>query len=118
MSKVVLFDVDGTIGHTLHGNILPRPGIHAWLESLRLLGYDIHLWSARGAVHAHDIAQQLGLPHIAATHEKPADDCGIHALFTALGEICLIVDDDEAWLDRFPRMPRMRVTPLTVPEHG
>ena len=76
--RIVVFDMDQTV---TDGSSPPlcvaRPGIRDWMASLKLLGFDIRVWTRSSLDHAVEIVTALGLDDLVTScHEKPRWDEG------------------------------------------
>jgi hypothetical protein len=90
VNPFILFDVDGVL---LDYDGEPMPGMQRVLNILRLLGYDIKVWSAGGAEHAQDAASQFGLD--AECYTKPTYPIQVLDAIALLGGApALQLDDD------------------------
>jgi len=93
MPPYVLLDVDG-VCVDYYGR--PMPGIERLVEVLRLLGFEIVLWSGGGAVYARKVAAALGfLTDVKRCYDKPDYPIQFDAALALLGRPpALQVDDD------------------------
>lgn len=99
----VLFDVDGCL-LDYRGNIIP--GIQRLLDTLRLLGFEIRIWSAGGKEYARETAERLGLAGVAECYRKPSYPPTLEDALALLGSApALQVDDDPT--ERIPGWPFM-----------
>lgn len=70
---IVVFDVDGTIADGTWAEWATiRPGLREFMRALKLLGYEIHVWTRGSWSHARSTVNAFGLQDLVhKCHEKP-----------------------------------------------
>ena len=71
--RIVVFDLDQTVADGSSPPLcVARPGIRDWMASLKLLGFDIRVWTRASLDHAAEIVTALSLDDLVTScHEKP-----------------------------------------------
>lgn len=106
----VLFDVDGCL-LDFHGE--PMPGVTRLLDTVRLLGFQVRVWSAGGEKWARKAADSLGATE-ARCYDKPDyPPTEADALVLLGSRPALQVDDDAT--ERIADWPFMLVAASPLP---
>ncbi len=101
--RIVVFDLDQTISDGSPPTLcVARPGIREWMASLKLLGFDIRVWTRAALDHADETVTALGLDDLVSRcHEKPrwteGEEISREAAIRILGSLPALAVDD--WPD-------------------
>jgi hypothetical protein len=113
---IVVFDLDQTIADgSSPGTCVARPGIREWMTSLKLLGFDIRVWTRANLDHATETIASLALDDfVSRCHEKPrwteAEEISQEVAIRILGSLPALTVDD--WPDeRVKGVPFLQLDP-------